>query len=268
MLVKNKVFVVTGAGNGIGRELTLHLLSRGARVAAVDRNESYLAETVRLARSRKSRLSMYVINVADRPSVEALPARIIADHGHVDGIINNAGIIQPFVRLQDLSYEDIENVLDVNLMGSLYMVKAFLPHLLARPVAHITNIASMGGFLPVPGQTMYGASKAGLKLMTEGLYAELINTNVRVTVVYPGAIGTNIAGNSGLELQLPEDGAQASFKMTSPREAARIIVEAIEKDRYSVTIGSDARLMDFLYRLSPRLATGLISRQMKSLLPG
>jgi NADP-dependent 3-hydroxy acid dehydrogenase YdfG len=95
-----------------------------------------------------------VVNVADRSAVEALPTDIIGRFGSVDCIINNAGIIQPFTKLNDLDYSIIERVFNVNLFGTLFMTKAFLPHLLLRPEAHIVNLSSMGGFLPVPGQTI------------------------------------------------------------------------------------------------------------------
>lgn len=268
MKVRNKVIVVTGGGNGIGRELVLNLLSRGAKVAAVDINAAALQETVKLAGDRAQDLAVFTLNVTDKSAVEALPAKVIQRFGAVDGIINNAGIIQPFVRLNDLGYDAIQRVLDVNLYGTLYMVKAFLPHLLERPAAHIANVSSMGGFLPVPGQTVYGASKAAVKLMTEGLYAELLNTNVKVTLVYPGAIGTNITANSGVEVNRPaSDGKESSIKPLAPEKAAAIIVDAIEQDRYSVLVGSDARFMDFIYRLNPKRAAGFIYNQMKSLLP-
>jgi short-subunit dehydrogenase len=146
------------------------------------------------------------------------------------------------------------------------MVKTFLPHLLKRPAAHIVNVSSMGGFLPVPGQTIYGASKAAVKLLTEGLYAELLDTNVRVTLAYPGAVGTNIAGNSGIGVPAGAEG-KSSMPVLAPARAARIILEAMEKDRYSVLVGPDARLMDLLYRLNPRKAAHFIYKQMKSLLP-
>ncbi|HEX5808316.1 MAG TPA: SDR family NAD(P)-dependent oxidoreductase [Anaerolineales bacterium] len=158
MKVQNKVIVVTGGGNGMGREIVLNLLAKGASVVAVDIDESALQETVELAGDRKDRLATFVLNITDKEAVEALPAKVIARFGVVDGVINNAGIIQPFVRLNDLQFEAIQRVLDVNLYGTLYMVKAFLPHLLQRPVAHVANVSSMGGFLPVPGQTVYGAS--------------------------------------------------------------------------------------------------------------
>ncbi len=267
MKVQNKIFVVTGGGNGMGRELVLLLLARGASVAAIDIDQSALAETVELSGSKKNKITTHVVNITEKGSVDALPDQIISQHGAVDGLINNAGIIQPFVRLKDLDFAAIERVMNVNFYGTLYMTKAFLPHLLKRPEAHITNISSMGGFLPVPGQTIYGASKAAVKLLTEGLNSELLNSNVHVTVVFPGAVGTNIAANSGVGASLNVESQQSSIKMLAPDKAAQIILDGIEQNRYRVLVGSDATLMDFLYRLSPRRAAGFIYKQMKSLLP-
>ena len=267
MKVLNKIIVVTGGGNGIGRELVLGLLARGATVAAVDISKPALEETAGLAKERKGNLSTHVVNITEKGSVEALPGQIISRHGAVDGLINNAGIIQPFVRLKDLDYAAIERVMNVNFYGTLYMTKAFLPHLLARPEAQITNISSMGGFLPVPGQTVYGASKAAVKLLTEGLNSELLGTKVRVTVVFPGAIGTNIAAHSGVGLEQNAGSGQGAIKMLAPEKAAQIILEGMERNRYRILVGSDSRFMDFLYRVSPERAARFIYQQMKSLLP-
>ncbi|MGH3667629.1 MAG: SDR family NAD(P)-dependent oxidoreductase, partial [Acidimicrobiia bacterium] len=155
MDVAGKVVVVTGGGNGIGQQVVLELFRRKARVAAVDIREESLDETARLA-GADDRLVTFVADITNREATEALPARVIAAHGAVDGLINVAGIIQPFVKLDELEYEVIERVINVNLYGTIHMVKAFLPHLLQRPVAHVANVSSMGGFLPVPGQTIYG----------------------------------------------------------------------------------------------------------------
>lgn len=267
MRAAGKTIVVTGGGNGIGRELTLNLLGRGASVAAVDISEAGLQETARLAGSKADRLSTHVANITDREAVEALPAAVIEKHGQVDGLINCAGVIQPFVKLNDLDYGAIERVMNVNFWGLTYMTKTFLPHLLQRPAAHIVNVSSMGGYLPVPGQTVYGASKAAVKLLTEGLNSELTETNVSVTVVFPGAIATDISRNSGLEAPSVSDAeASSSFKMTQPAEAARIILDAMERDAYRVTVGSDATLMDRLSRLMPKRAAALIYKQMRELL--
>lgn len=264
MKVQGKVVVVTGGGSGMGRALVLRLLSKGARVAAVDLNAASLQETAQLAQAAE-RLSTHVLNITQREAVEALPAEVMARHGAVDGLINNAGIIQPFVRVNDLDYGAIERVMNVNFYGTLYMSKAFLPHLLQRPEAHIVNISSMGGFLPVPGQSVYGASKAAVKLLSEGLFAELLDTPVRVTVVFPGAVATNITANSGVAIRAAE-GRQPAAKPLEPERAAQIIVEGMEQNRFRVLVGSDARLMDFLYRLSPERAARFIYRQMRSLL--
>jgi len=269
MKVLNKVIVVTGGGSGIGRALVLKLLNEGARVAAADLNENALMETAELAGQRRDKLSTHVLNVSDRSAVEALPQAVIDAHGAVDGVINNAGIIQPFVRLNDLGYDAIERVLNVNLYGVIYMTKAFLPHLLERPVAHIVNVSSMGGFFPVPGQTLYGASKAGVKLLTEGLYSELLDTNVRVTVVFPGAIATNITQNSGLAAPpSASEGSAQSFPMTKPERAAEIILNGMERDQFQVYVGNDAKMMNYLYRLSPGYATRFMFNRMKGLLSG
>lgn len=266
MKLQNKVVVVTGGGNGIGRELVLALLSRGARVAAVDINAAALEETAALAGDKAS-LSTHVVNITDRVAVEALPEQVIAQHGAVDGLINNAGIIQPFVRFQDLAYETIARVMDVNFYGALNMIRAFLPHFLARPEAHIANISSMGGFMPFPGQTVYGASKAAVKLLTEGLGSDLLHTRVRVTVVFPGAIGSNIVENSGVGISQRMAQLQRIVKPLPPAKAAQSIVRGIEKNRYRVLVGVDAVLMDFLYKLSPKLSARLMYHLMKSLLP-
>lgn len=266
MKAYNKVIAVTGGGNGMGREMVLQLLGRGARVAAIDISKDALAETEKLAGDRKDRLSTHAVDIAKRDAVEKLPKAVIARHGSVDGLINNAGIIQPFVKLKDLEYGAVERVMNVNFYGALYMTKAFLPELLARPEAHIVNISSMGGFLPVPGQTVYGASKAAVKLMTEGLHSELLNTNVRVTVVFPGSIGTDIAAHSGVSIEGMTDEQRGSYKTLSPAKAAEIILDGMEKDKYRVLVGQDAAFMDFLYRLAPERAARLIFDQMKQLL--
>jgi len=268
MKVLSKVFVVTGGGSGMGRELVLLLLKKGARVAAVDINPDTLQETLTLSGDKKELVSAHVLDITDQAAVSALPDQVIKAHGAIDGVINNAGIIQPFVRINDLEMEAIERVLNINLYGVIYMTKAFLPHLLKRPEGHIVNTSSMGGFLPVPGQSIYGASKAAVKLMTEGLNSELLNTNVRVTVVFPGAIATNIAANSGLVLPESADAESSSTPTTPADKAAEIIVDGIEKDSYRVLVGSDAKLMDFLVRLNPKGAAKFIYKQMASLLPG
>lgn len=264
MKLKDKVVLVTGAGSGMGRELVLELLRRGSRVVAVDVNERTLNGTALLAKASGESLATFVVNITDRAAVEALPQAVAERMGTIDGIVNCAGIIQPFVRVADLDYAAIERVFDVNWRGTLYMTKSFLPLLLQQPEAHIVNVSSMGGFLPVPGQSIYGASKAAVKLFTEALYAELAETRVRVTVVFPGAVNTNISANSGVEIHGSADSTK--YKILSADKAARDILDGMERDRYRVLVGNDAKFLDALYRLVPQRATEFIAKQMKALL--
>ncbi|WP_295792779.1 SDR family oxidoreductase [Mucilaginibacter sp.] len=266
MKVENKVIVVTGGGSGMGRELVLNLLAKGAKVAAIDINEAAVKETALQAGEMGIALATFVIDITDRLAVEGLLEKVIGKFGSVDGIINNAGIIQPFIKVNDLGYDVIERVMNINFYGTLYLIKTFLPHLLTRPEAHIVDISSMGGFVPVPGQTIYGASKAAVKLLTEGLSSELKNTNVKVTVVFPGGVNTNIMKNSGLEIPKQPGEKAKAHKILSAVEAAQIIIEGMENDCYRVLVGKDAKIMDFLYRLNPKSAASMISKKMSKIL--
>lgn len=264
MNVKGKTIVVTGGGSGMGRELVLELAKRGARVAAVDINKEAVLETARLAPESKEKISTHVVNITEREAIEKLVDEVKEFHGIVDGIINNAGIIQPFIDVNDLGYDKIDQVMNVNFYGTLYMVKSFLPELLKRPEAHILNVASMGGFLPVPGQSIYGASKAAVKLMTEGLHSELTDTNVGVTIAFPGAIKTNIMKNSKVERKATTDTSGKEYKLTLADDAAKIMIDAIESNAYRVMVGNDAKMMDRMYRVMPKKAAAIIAEKLKN----
>ena len=263
----NKTIIVTGGGSGMGRELVIQLLKKGARVAAIDVNNNTLIETKTLSGELGKNLSLHTVNIADRTHVEQLPEAILKIHGSIDGLINNAGIIQPFVKINDLTYDAMDRVMNVNFYGVVYMTKTFLPYLLKQSEAHIVNISSMGGFLPVPGQTVYGASKAAVKLFTEGLNSELKGTSVGVTVIFPGAIATNITENSGIKMDLSKmDASQKQYKTLPASEASRLIIAAMERKAFRACVGSDSNFMDFIYRLHPRFAAGFIAKKMANLL--
>lgn len=268
MQIVDKVFVVTGGGNGIGREVVLRLLERGARVAALDLRQESLEETSQLAGSGSSRLTLHTVDVSHPDEVSRAFAEVISAHGHCDGLLNIAGIIQKFVPVVDLDIAEMTRVMGVNFWGVVYTTKAALPHLLSRPEACLVNVSSMGGFTPVPGQTAYGASKAAVKLFTEGLFAELRGSHVAVTIVFPGAVSTDISGNSGVSIPTASaaQGEKTSFPTTSPQAAAAQIIEAVEKGPYRVTIGRDATMLDRLSRLAPQRATEMIAKKMASLL--
>ncbi len=263
MEVKNKTIVITGGGGGMGREMVLQLVRKGARVAAVDINNEALNETVRIAGEHSFQISTYVLDVTDRIAVQNTISTMLKELDSIDGLINNAGIIQPFVGVNELEYDKIERVININFWGALHMTKALLPHLLTHNEAHIVNVSSMGGFMPFPTQTIYGVSKAAIKMLTEGLYSELKDTAVKVTVVFPGAINTNITQNSGLGGPENNEELAKENKALSPSIAAMKIIQAMEKNKFRATIGKDSRMLDKLYRLAPKFATNFVGKMMK-----
>lgn len=263
MQIQGKTFVVTGGGNGIGRQVVLGLLRRGAIVAAVDLSADALSGTEALATGDSQRLSTHVVNVTDRQAVAVLLDDVTTSHGQVDGIVNVAGIIHRFVPVTDMSFEEFERVMNVNLWGTVNMCKTFLPALTKRPAAAIVNISSLSALLPFAGQTFYGATKAAVKQFSEGLYQELSGTNVAVTTVFPGNISTDISGNSGVKAIDPKGRKAPS---TTPEATAAKIVQGLEKGSFRVLVGTDAKILDAASRISSRTATEFIGRQMKSVL--
>ena len=258
MQIENKTIVVTGAGSGIGRALSIQLLAKNANVVGVDINLNALLETQKIANVSDERFKPFVVDITNKETVEALPAQVIKHFGAVDGIINNAGIIQHFIPIKDLSYDEINRVFNVNFFGTVYMTKAFLPYFIDRPEAHIVNISSVFGLVAPPEQTAYCASKFAVRGFTESLRHELEDTNVRVSCVHPGGIKTNIARNSRLGEKTPEDYKDQGVKffdkvaLTSPETAADVIVKGIKSKNPRILIGKDAYAINYVSRLFPR----------------
>lgn len=260
MELKDKTMVVTGAGNGMGRAITLNLLGKGCHVVAIDISEAALNETQSLTEDFQSVFTPVTLDITDRPSVE----RWFSSYGQthkIDGLVNNAGIIQPFVRIEDIGTAVAQRLFNVNFWGAFNMIQVLLPHLKTRPSAHIVNVSSMGGFLPIPGQGLYGASKASLKLLSESLSVELKQTRVRVTTAFPGAMNTDIKKNSGLDdsIKNGNSNSEAQAQALSPIVAADILVSSIEADVPEVYIGNDSKKFNLLYKADPQEAIRLIT---------
>ncbi len=267
MKVNGKKIIVTGAGGGVGRQLALQLLKKNTTVLAVDINESALSETVNSSGNNPN-IHTYKLDLSNKDDVFSFSKDVLSEFDCIDGIINNAGIIQPFIGVNEIDFDRIERVMNINFYGTLNMIKAFLPSMLERPQAHIVNVSSMGGFLPVPGQSIYGASKAAVKLMTEGLYSELSGTNVGVSVVIPGGISTDIIKNSDIteNKTTPVDKKKAKQmkKILSPQQAATLIIKAMEKNKLRMYIGKDCKIMRKLYKYAPNFSMKMINKVMKA----
>lgn len=261
MKVKGKNVIVTGAASGVGKELTRQLLEKGANVAGLDINGDNLKTLEEEMNSK--RLKTYVVDVGSKESIDKFHDAYKKDYNDADIIINNAGIIQPFIPVKDLDEKTIHKIMDVNFFGPVNLIRSFMDDLLNdRSTQFIVDVSSMGGFFPFPGQTMYGASKAALKIFTEGLYAELHDTNVNVMIVLPGAMATNITQNSNVDVG-DMSAENSSMKMLSAESAAEQIITGIEKDKFKLFLGSDSKFLKFLYKINSRFAIDFINKKMK-----
>lgn len=260
MNVKNKKIIVTGAGSGIGMELVLQLLTKGADVAALDINEEGLKNLIKKSNNCKN-LTIFVVDISNDNSLLKFKKEYFQKHTVVDGLINNAGIVQPFVSVNKLEIDLANKIMNVNFFGPLKLTKLFLPELLNRPSGHIVNVSSMGGFFPFPLQTIYGASKAAIKLFTEGLYAELLNTNVKVMIVFPGAVATDILKNSKVKQNSIFE--NSTMKMTSAKDAATAIIKGMEKEKFKLYIGIDSKVMNLMYKFNAKAVIKFINKKMR-----
>ncbi len=261
MEIKNQNVIVTGAASGVGKELTKELLQKGANVAAIDINEENL--NILKEELKTDKLKTYIVDMGSSDSIKKFREDYKKDYSDVDIIINNAGIIQPFVDVEHLDDKTIDKVMKINFFGPVNLIRYFMEDLTKdKKEQYIVNVSSMGGFFPFPGQTIYGASKAALKIFTEGLYAELEKTNVRVMIVLPGAMDTNITKNSNVEVKTTKEAS--NYKMLSASDAALQIINGIEKNKFKLFLGSDAKFLKFLYKINSKLAISFINKKMSN----
>ena len=262
MKIKGKNVIVTGAASGVGRELTKQLLKKGCNVAGIDINGDNLKLLEEELNSKK--LKTYVVDMGSSDSIKKFREVYKKDYSDVDIIINNAGIIQPFVNVENLDDATINKVMNVNFFGPVNLIRYFMEDLTKdRSEQYIVNVSSMGGFFPFPGQTIYGASKAALKIFTEGLYAELEKTNVRVMIVLPGAMNTNITKNSNVEVKSSTD--DSPLKLLEADVAAYKIIEAMENNKFKLFLGNDSKFLRFLYKINSKFAISYINKKMSGI---
>jgi butyryl-CoA dehydrogenase len=251
-----RVAAITGAGSGIGRALARDLSARGAHLALCDIDEVGLAETVTLCEGRSVKVTSQRVDVADRAAVYAWADQVVADHGTVNLVINNAGVALG-ATIDSMSYDDFEWLMGINFWGVVHGTKAFLPHLKVAGEGHIVNLSSVFGLISVPTQSAYNAAKFGVRGFTDALRIELEieKCGVSCTTVHPGGIKTNIVRNARMDpsaeaLGGGEDPEEFDrIAKTTPEKAAAQILTAVEKNKRRVLVGPDAKAIDLLSRL-------------------
>lgn len=194
--IKDKVVVITGASSGLGEATARHLAAQGAKLVLGARRADRLAALVSEIEAAGGAAIAVATDVTRRDDVEALIAQAIAHFGTVDVLINNAGVM-PMSAMARLRVEEWDQMIDVNIKGTLYGIAAVLPGMQARKSGHIINLSSVAG-LKVSGGlgTVYSATKFAVKAISEGLRTEVAGDNIRVTTLYPGAIDSELKHGS------------------------------------------------------------------------
>ncbi len=250
-ILNGRVAVVTGAGSGMGRAISLELAVRGCDIALVDINREGLDESASRVIDLGRQASCHLVDVSKKEQMQALPEAVLAEHKAVHVLVNNAGVSIGKSFLEQ-TVEDLEWITGINYWGVLYGCKFFLPHLIAQDEAHIVNLSSSAGLTGMPLHSSYSATKFAVRGFSESLFVEMANTNVGITCVHPGAVATNIVNSSRMDADQKKKMVK-NFEMIAmaPEKAAKRIVDSIEKKRFKLVFCMESRLFEFVRRFSP-----------------
>ncbi len=191
MRLKNKVSIITGAAQGIGLATALKFAEEGATVIVCDMHPAGVDAALAMVRARGAQAQGFAVNVTDRVAIDAMVAAVKDHYGHIDVLVNNAGITKD-ARLQKMTLEQFDAVIDVNLRGVFHAAQAVLPTMVAQGSGVILNASSVVGIYGNYGQTNYAASKFGVIGFTKTWSRELGPKGIRVNAVAPGFVETPI----------------------------------------------------------------------------
>jgi len=264
--LQGKVVVITGAASGIGAALAAGLARKGARLMLADIDAAGVERVAATLRTAGCVCHTSVTDTGSEAAIYTLAAQTAALLGPADVVINNAGVglIAP---VEGVLTGDAHWLMNINFWGVVHGCPAFLPQLRSRPQAVLVNISSIFAMISMPTQSIYNAAKAAVRGFSDALREELRDTPVRVLCVHPGGIQTNIANKARItDARMVADSDQEArdnflkVARTTPEEAARVIIAAIESGKTRVLIGADAKFMDFLFRLAPSRSSAWVTR--------
>ena len=268
IIQEGHVAVITGAGGGLGSALAIALAEKGCHLALADVSEDALDKTIKMLPKSAGNVTKHVVDVTNRKAMTRFAEDVIRAHNGINILINNAGITLQ-KNFSTHSLDDWERIIGINLWGVVYGCNLFDEALTQANSAHVVNLSSMSSFLGLPGQSSYCATKAGVQLLTDCLWAEWQLKNIGVTSVHPGAIRTNMIMAT---LEESDDIAQAkkNFELAhktgvDAEFAAEKIIRAIEKNKKRIKIGKDAYIFHFIMRFFPSLGSLVMKKLAQKL---
>ncbi len=272
--ISGSAAAVTGAASGIGRALALELARRGCDLALADRDEAgLLALAAEIGKNPDCKVSVHRLDVGEPSQIQDFAAAAIAAHPRLNILINNAGVAL-LGTFAEVEQAQMEWLININFWGVVHGTRAFLPHLSSQRAAHIVNLSSIFGIIAPPGQTAYCAAKFAVRGFSESLRHELAmaDSPVKVSVVHPGGVSTNIVRNSRTGSGVADNARRAesidrfdAMAKTTPAAAALRIIEGIEKNQPRILIGNDARFMDLLQRFRPATYWAVLARRLEKM---
>lgn len=246
--------MVTGAGSGIGRSTAILLGKRGVNLFLTDINAIGLAETVELVKQAGGVVvKSQALDVSKFEQVKSFAESIHQESGAMDIVMNVAGVAL-FALIEDMTHADWERVINVNLWGPIHVIENFAPEMIKRKRGHILNVASIAGLVGGPWHAAYSTSKAGLVGLSEVLRYDLMQHNIGVSVICPGAVETPLKQSTpilGVDMERPdvkELKEKFSERAVSPDKVAEIMVDAVERNIFLALTSFDVRLLYFLKR--------------------
>jgi NADP-dependent 3-hydroxy acid dehydrogenase YdfG len=251
-----KVAVVTGAGSGFGRALVIQLKAAGAVPVLLDKSAAGMAETISLAGLPSDTMAQE-IDVRDGAAMSAFAQTVQDRYGHIDIMVNNAGMISRAESFLEMDEDHSKLIFDVNYWGVNHGCRAFAPFLARNHEAALVNVASSMGACGCPLHSSYCASKAAVISYSEVLRQELRDTSIAVTIVLPGAAKTNLGRNIPIDDAEKKQKAVANFErfaITKPEDVAKKIIRAIQGKKPRVSTGVDGVGLVWLVKYFPRVA--------------
>ena len=269
--IPGAVAAVTGAASGIGRALALELAARGCDLALADRDEAGLQSVAaEIAKNPSRKVSVHRVDVAEPKQIEDFAQGALAAHPGLNILVNNAGVAL-LGQFNEVDQAQMDWLMNINFWGVVHATRAFLPHLSRQREAHIVNLSSLFGLIAPPGQAAYAAAKFAVRGFSESLRHELqmAASPVRLSVVHPGGVSTNIVRNSRMGVGVTDNARRAetierfdTVAKTTPAAAAQRIIAGIEKNAPRILIGNDARMMDLLQRVLPGTYWSVLARRI------
>ena len=275
---RGTICVVTGAASGIGRSAAIRLADEGARLVLTDVNADGLAGVTQECRDKGvSVLASETIDLTDHEAVAAFGERVVAANGAPDAIFHVAGN-SAWGRPDLLEHRVWRSMVEVNLMGTIHVIEAFIPAMMAaRKPGAVVMVSSAAGLLGLPWHAAYSAAKFGIRGIAEVLRFDLAPYDIGVHLVCPGAVDTPLVGSieiAGVDRSNPEvakTAAQFQRHAVTPDQAAGSMIEGVRKGGYIVYTSPDIRLAFVAQKFAPpayKLAMKLIARKINKAAQG